>query len=62
MCLKEGSPWIKFVSTTEIVARARFSDPDIGGQRKLPFEQLGQQITDADLTITATLQDDTIAS
>ncbi len=53
---------IKFVHTTECIARARFSDPDIGGQRKLPFAQTNVQITDADLTVTAILNDDTIAS
>lgn len=53
---------IKFDGVTEVVARMRFSSADIGGQRKLPFEQLGQQITDADLTITAVDTDDTIAS
>jgi hypothetical protein len=53
---------IKFVSITEVVARMRFSDPDIGGTRQLPFEQLGQQITDADLTITAIRTADPIAS
>ena len=53
---------IKYVEPTECVARARFSDPDIGGQRSLPFEQTGVQITDANLTVTAILNDDTIAS
>ena len=56
------SKTIKYVSDTEIVARARFSSPDIGGQRILPFEQLGQTITDADLTITAIQNADNIAS
>ncbi len=53
---------IKFVSITESIARMRFSDPDIGGQRVLPFELTGVQITDANLTITAIRTDDTIAS
>ena len=30
---------IKFVSTTELIARMRFSDPDVGGQRQNPFVQ-----------------------
>jgi hypothetical protein len=42
---------VKFVATTELVARARFSDPDVGGQRRIPF-----------LTVTATLTDDDIAT
>lgn len=53
---------LKFAATTELVARARFSDPDIGGQRYLPFEILGQQLTNANLTITATKNNDTIAT
>jgi hypothetical protein len=53
---------IKFVITTETIARARFSDPDIGGQRIQPFVQPGVQITDANLTITAIRNDDLIAS
>ncbi len=53
---------IKFDVTTEIVARARFSDPDVGGQRIQPFELLSKQITNADLTITAIRVDDDIAS
>lgn len=53
---------IKFSATTEIVARARFSDPDVGGQRIQPFELLSRQITNADLTVTAIRVDDNIAS
>ncbi|KKN96840.1 hypothetical protein LCGC14_0164840 [marine sediment metagenome] len=53
---------IKFDTTTEIVARARFSDPDVGGQRIQPFELLGRQLTNSDLTITAIRVDDNIAS
>lgn len=53
---------IKFVATTECVARARFSSPAIGGQRIIPFQLTGVQITDADLTVTAIRTDDTIAS
>jgi len=53
---------IKFVAITECIARARFSDPDIGGQRILPFVQKNIQITDGDLTITAIRTDDTIVS
>ena len=53
---------VKFVGTTELVARARFSDPDVGGQRILPFERLNFQLTDADLTVTAIRTNDTIAS
>lgn len=53
---------IKFDAVTEIVARARFSDPDVGGQRIQPFEQLSRQLTNADLTITAIRTDDDIAS
>lgn len=53
---------IKFDAVTELIARARFSDPDVGGQRKEPFQQTNFQLTDADLTVTAILNDDVIAS
>jgi len=53
---------IKYVADTDCIARARFSDPDIGGQRILPFVQKNVTITDADLTITAIRTADTIAS
>lgn len=53
---------IKFDGVTEIVVRMRFSDPDVGGTRIIPFELLGQQITDADLIVTAIRSEDTIAS
>ncbi len=53
---------IKFVENTPVVARARFSDTDVGGQKILPFELTGQSVTDADLTITAIRTNDDIAS
>jgi len=53
---------IKFVETTELLARCRFSDPDVGGDRILPYERLNFQLTDADLTVTATRNVDTIAT
>ncbi len=53
---------IKFAATTEIVVRTRFSDPDVGGTRILPFEQLSKQITNADLTVTAIRTPDTIVT
>jgi hypothetical protein len=54
---------IKFVHTTELLARARYSDVDIGpSDRKIPYERLNFQLTDADLTVTAVLNDDTIAA
>lgn len=53
---------IKFAVNTPIIARMRFSDPDVGGQRIKPFELKGQQITNADLTLTAIRNDDTIAA
>lgn len=53
---------LSFDSTTEILARMRFSDPDVGGNRILPFEQLNLQITNADLTITAIRTDDPIVT
>jgi hypothetical protein len=53
---------VKFVHSTDLIARCRFSDPDVGGQRILPFEQKDVTLTDADLTVTAIRTDDTIAS
>jgi hypothetical protein len=53
---------IKYAEDTYVLARARFSDPDIGGTRILPFELLGQQITNSDLTITAIRTTDPIAT
>jgi hypothetical protein len=53
---------IKYVADTDLLARCRFSDPDIGGSRILPFEQLNITLTDADLTVTAIRTSDTIAS
>ena len=53
---------LKFVENTELIARARFSDPDVGGTRILPFEQKSIQMTNADLTVTAIRTSDTIAS
>ena len=54
---------VKYVEDTDLIARARFSDPDVGTdlQRILPFEQ-GATLTDANLTVTAIRTDDTIAS
>jgi hypothetical protein len=56
------STTIKYVADTECIARMRFSDPDVGGQRQLPFELKNVQITDADLTVTVQRNDDLIAS
>lgn len=56
------SKLIKFVHVTECIARARFSDPDVGGTRILPFVQKSIQITDANLTITAIRTTDSIAT
>lgn len=53
---------IKYVEDTDLIARMRFSDPDIGGQRILPFELRNVTLTDADLTVTAIRTNDTIAS
>jgi hypothetical protein len=53
---------LKYAADTTVLARARFSDPDVGGTRILPFELLGQSITNADLTITAIRTTDSIAS
>jgi hypothetical protein len=53
---------IKYVADTDCIARARFSDPDVGGQRILPFELRNVTITDADLTVTAIRTNDDIAS
>jgi len=53
---------LKYSADTTVLARARFSDPDVGGTRILPFELLGQSITNSDLTITAIRTTDSIAS
>lgn len=53
---------IVYDTDTPLVARCRFSDPDVGGTRILPFEQTGLTLTDADLTVTAIRNDDTIAA
>jgi len=53
---------IKYVADTDCIARARFSDPDIGGQRILPFEQKSVTIEDKNLTLTAIRTDDSIAT
>ena len=53
---------LKYAANTTVLARARFSDPDVGGTRILPFELLGQSITNADLTITAIRTTDPIAT
>lgn len=56
------SKLIKYVESTPCIARARFSDPDVGGTRILPYTQTNITITDADLTVTAIRTSDTIAS
>lgn len=53
---------VKFVENTNLIARARFSDPDVGGTRILPFEQKSITLTNSDLTVTAIRTDDTIVS
>lgn len=53
---------VKFVEITELIARARFSDPDVGGTRILPFQLTNVQLTDANLTVTAIKTDDIIAT
>lgn len=53
---------VKYVEDTDLIARMRFSDPDIGGQRLIPFELTGVTLTDANLTVTAIKTDDLIAS
>ena len=53
---------IKYKEDTELIVRARFSDPDIGGTRYLPFEQLGQKIQNSNLTVTAIRTEDPIAT
>lgn len=58
----ELSKALKFAGNTPIIARMRFSSPDVGGQRIKPFELKGQQITNADLTLTAIRNDDDIAA
>jgi hypothetical protein len=53
---------IKYVADTDLIGRTRFSDPDVGGTRILPFQQSGITLTDANLTVTAIRTVDTIAS
>jgi hypothetical protein len=53
---------VKYVESTDLLARVRFSSPDVGGSRIQPFEQLGITLTDANLTVTAIRTADTIAS
>jgi len=53
---------IKYVSDTDLIARMRFSDPDVGGTRILPFQQLSISLIDADLTVTAIRTADSIAT
>jgi hypothetical protein len=53
---------VKYVEVTELIARARFSDPDVGGDRILPYQQKSIQLTDADLLITAVRTPDPIAT
>ena len=53
---------VKYVSDTNLIGRMRFSDPDVGGTRILPFEQTGITLTDANLTVTAIRTTDSIAS
>ena len=56
------SKLIKYVEDTPLMARVRFSDPDVGGTRILPFELLSITLSDANLTVTAIRTDDTIAA
>jgi len=49
-------------SATELIARARFSDPDVGGTRILPFVRKDFQLVNADLVVAAIRTTDTIAS
>jgi len=53
---------VKYVGNKDLIARARFSDPDVGGQRILPFELRNVTLTDADLTVTAIRTNDDIAT
>ena len=53
---------IKYVGDTPLIARARFSDPDVGGTRILPFQQKSITLEDSNLTVTAIRTDDTIVS
>jgi len=53
---------IKYVADTECIGRARFSDPDVGGTRILPYVQKNITITDSDLTVTAIRTTDSIAN
>lgn len=53
---------VKYVENTDLIARARFSDPDVGGMRILPFVQKSITLQDANLTVTAIRTEDTIAT
>lgn len=53
---------VKFVESTPLLARVRFSDPDVGGTRIQPFELLGVTLSDANLNVTAIRTTDTIAT
>ena len=53
---------VKYVGNTDLIARTRFSDPDVGGTRILPFEQFNVTLEDANLTVTAIRTTDTIAT
>jgi len=52
---------IKYVGDTNCIARARFSDPDVGGTRILPYVQKNITVADSDLTVTAIRTTDSIA-
>jgi hypothetical protein len=53
---------VKFVENTDLIARTRFSDPDVTGDRMLPFQQKSVTLEDANLTVTAVRTDDLIAT
>jgi hypothetical protein len=58
----ELSSTVKFIGNRNLIARARFSSPDISASRIEPFEQTGITFTDADLTVTAIRTTDSIAA
>jgi hypothetical protein len=51
---------VKYVEDTSLIARCRFSDPDVGGTRILPFSLTNITLEDANLTVTAIRTDDQI--
>ena len=53
---------VKYVGDTDLIARARFSDPDVGGTRILPFVQKNITLEDSNLTVTAIRTTDSIAT